>query len=386
MKIFDRYILRSFVKNYLLSSVVLIGLYIAIDMVFNFDELARAATASDGSDGSAVLFALRLVTGIVDFYFFQIFAVFVQLSGVIPVVAATFTLVRLMRFNELTAMLAAGVPLLRLAAPVFLGGVVLSALLIVDQELIIPNITHKLERDHDDLGRSAASSFFIGAMEDGSGNLLSAARYTPPQLDEDGEPLPATLERMDIIEFSAERRARAHIQAHHATYDSQRRLWLLVGGKRQTGLQPGDPVTTSVVNVWQTDIGPQEIGLYRKAKYADLLSIRQINALLEHPRNYGMIPLLRVKHWRMVQPLANIVLLLLAIPCVLTREPTAIRLAAAKTVLMTGACLISFFIAHQLAGKPPTDELANVWPALVLWTPLFVFGPLAVFMLDRIRS
>ena len=41
---------------------------------------------------------------------------------------------RLSRFNELTALLAAGIPLLRIAAPVILVAVVLNGLLLVDQE------------------------------------------------------------------------------------------------------------------------------------------------------------------------------------------------------------------------------------------------------------
>src|SRR4030095_11161506 len=41
MKILDRYVLISFVKNYLISLMVLLGLYVVLDMVFNFDELAE---------------------------------------------------------------------------------------------------------------------------------------------------------------------------------------------------------------------------------------------------------------------------------------------------------------------------------------------------------
>src|SRR6185369_17054505 len=39
--ILDRYVLISFIKNYLISLMVLLGLYVVLDMVFNFDELAE---------------------------------------------------------------------------------------------------------------------------------------------------------------------------------------------------------------------------------------------------------------------------------------------------------------------------------------------------------
>src|SRR5882757_8135800 len=41
MKILDRYVLVAFIKNYLISLMVLLGLYIVLDMTFNFDELAE---------------------------------------------------------------------------------------------------------------------------------------------------------------------------------------------------------------------------------------------------------------------------------------------------------------------------------------------------------
>ena len=39
MKILDRYVLTTFIKNYLISFMVLIGLYVVLHMMFNFDEL-----------------------------------------------------------------------------------------------------------------------------------------------------------------------------------------------------------------------------------------------------------------------------------------------------------------------------------------------------------
>src|SRR5438270_9780138 len=106
MKILDRYVLTLFLKNYLISLAVLIGLYVVMDMVFNFDHLVSVQNqpGTTGIEG-----AFNVLRDIVDYYFYQSFAIFVQLSGIIPVVAAAFTLMRLSRFSELTAFLAAGV-------------------------------------------------------------------------------------------------------------------------------------------------------------------------------------------------------------------------------------------------------------------------------------
>ena len=53
MKILDRYVLSTFLKNYLISLRVLIGLYVVLDMVFNFDELAEVQSKTAGAGGVA---------------------------------------------------------------------------------------------------------------------------------------------------------------------------------------------------------------------------------------------------------------------------------------------------------------------------------------------
>src|SRR4051794_8745894 len=154
MKILDRYVLWSFIKNFLISLMVLIGLYVVLDMVFNFDELAEVQQKTTSAGGVASVLALMRNIG--DYYFFQSFRIFVHLSGIFPVVAAAFTLIRLSRFNELTASMAAGVPLLRTAMPIIIAAMILNVLLVVDQELLVPQMIPKLTRKHDEINQTSA--------------------------------------------------------------------------------------------------------------------------------------------------------------------------------------------------------------------------------------
>src|SRR5882762_2362796 len=123
MKILDRYVAASFVKNYILSFMILVGLYVTLDMLFNFDDLMAIQTKS-GYSGAETIWPLLRTLG--DYYFYQIFLFFVQLSGIIPIVAAAFTLMRMSRQNELSAILSAGVPLLRVAWPIIVVAIVLN--------------------------------------------------------------------------------------------------------------------------------------------------------------------------------------------------------------------------------------------------------------------
>jgi hypothetical protein len=104
------------------------------------------------------------------------------------------------------------------------------------------------------------------------------------------------------------------------------------------------------------------------------------------PKSYGTNNLLRVKHWRFTQPLMNVILLLLAIPAVLTREPGHLKTAATRCLLLTGLGMGSVFLANQIATNPPSLALAAQWPAIMAWLPIFLFGPVSVFLLDRVKT
>src|SRR5262249_26241443 len=161
------------------------------------------------------------------------FLIFVHLSGIIPVVAAAFTLIRLSRFNELSAILAAGVPLLRLAAPIIIASVVLQGLLAVDQELIIPNIINQLTAKHDEIAQqTAGKAFSMPAMQDERRALLSVWRFTPSIK---GVP---TMQVVDIVERDEELRPIAHIIADRAEWDAEQQHWKLINGWRDDSIVP----------------------------------------------------------------------------------------------------------------------------------------------------
>jgi lipopolysaccharide export system permease protein len=391
MKIIDRYVILSFVRNYLISFMVLVGMYVVLDMVFNFNNLVKFE-ATNTTGFQTVIGALY---DIVDYYFYQCFLIFVQLSGIIPVVAAAFTLMRLSRFNELTALLAAGVPLLRVAAPVILVAVVLNGLLLLDQELIIPEMIPKLIREHGEVHSGPRNYFYIEAMQDSGDGLVYAARYYPNPPDR--QPY---MRDLDVIERELRKQRItnrsflvpvSHLQADGADWNPKTQQWDLIHGRRVTGIMDDHVGPEEPVAVYKSSITPEEIGLYRSGNFVELLPTNRINQLLDRPNLYGKTDLLRVKHWRITQPLMNVILLLLAIPCVLTREPGTLKTAAMKTLVLTGLAMGAVFLFHQFAGHLPVSLAnsangANTWSMLMAWMPIFIFGPMSVFLLDRTKT
>lgn len=378
MKILDRYVLFTFLKNYLLSFLILVGLYIVLDMLFNFDDLMSVQT-KEGLTGAASVWGLLKTIG--DYYFYQIFLIFVQMSGIIPIVAAAFTLMRMSRQNELSAILSAGVPLFRVAWPIIFASVILNGLLLVDQEVVVPFMIPKLARSHQEAGQEMGNGFQIQSMQDENRNLLLAAKYFP-------DPKAPYMREVTIIERDEEYTPTAQITAERAEWQARRAQWKLINGRRVTGMEPGGvpKITDPYDKPYKGNITPEEISLYRSNEYVNLLSTERINQLLSRSGVYGINQLLRVKHTRFTQPLMNIIMLLLGIPCVLTRAPGQLKAAAMKTLIYSGLCMTVVFLTSMLAATPPTDSIKWEWPAIMAWVPIILFGPVAVWLLDRIET
>lgn len=394
MRILDRYVIVSFVKNYVISFMVLVGMYVVLDMVFNFNSMVQFQ-----SQNGAVLSMFDTLADMGDYYFYQCFLFFVHLSGIIPVVAAAFTLTRLSRFNELTAMLAAGVPLLRIAMPIVMAALLLNALLLVDQEYLIPNMIPKLVREHGEIHQTGVTNFTINFMQDSHDGLLHVARYHPRGVAGSNNNLP-TMERIDVLErvpvthevdgvSVTDLQPVAHISADWAFWNARSQTWDLQNGTRVQGLTVGETRSPELkCDSYRSDITPEEINLYRSGNYVDLLGTSRINELLARPKSYGMINLLRTKHGRFTQPVMNVILLLLCIPCVLTREPGKLKAGATKCLFFMGMGLGSMFLSQQLAGAthPPFGMGLDQWTALMAWLPIFLFGPTSVYLLEKIKT
>src|SRR6185437_12111380 len=213
--------------------------------------------------------------------------------------------------------------------------------------------------------------------------LFRSARYHPQS-----EESPAWMEQVDVIEFDQQFMPKSHITADKGQWDAGKQEWRLTNGKLVTGLRFEDHQTREVpIAAYKSSITPDEISLYRSGEYVELLPLSRIKMLLDRPKSYGTADLQRVKHGRFTQSILNVVLLLLAVPCVMSREPGRIKQGILLCAVLCGACMASIFLCYQLAGTPPAGpQWADRWPAIMAWVPILIFGPIAVFLLDRVKT
>lgn len=382
MRIIDRYVIRSFVWNYLITLFVLIGLYIVLDMVFNFDELVEVK--GEQVPVGAIASIMHVAHNVFDYYFYQTFLIFTNLSPVIPGVAAAFTLIRLSRSNELVAILAAGVPLLRVVTPIIVVAVILSSLVIVNQELVIPRMIDKLTRKHDQVGSNfRIKAEPINGIRDAQTNaFFRAARYTPATPS-----APPTIEYLDVLDRTADGQVVGHLSADRAVWDGESRRWILTNGRYVSGLAPGSMAEAPrAVTELRSTVTPEVIALYRSMDVAELLSTARINEMLASPQAFGTHELVKVKHVRWAGIFLNWTMLLLTIPGVLSREPRIDLGMAVKSGILIALVMGLVFITQNLATSPPNPQWLDQWAALMAFLPVFIFAPIAVYLLTRVKS
>jgi len=363
MKLLDRYIIRSFVVNYVTALAVLISLFVVVDLLVNLDEFAESGEAPG-----------TVLGHIASYYGYNLFLYFAWLAGAITLVAAAFTLGRMVRDNELTAVLAAGTSLYRVAAPVVVVGVLMNVLWLVDQEFVIPRIAHKLAREQDDVeGRRTYGVWFA---PDRDGALLSAARFHPKTKQ---------MRRVIIMQRDAQGLASRFIVADSARWNPEAQAWDLGRGtifERPTGgasgpLASGGQLDKQPISRYHSDLRPEDLVLRQAGQWIDFLSVGQMVALERRGARNPRIA--QAKHGRFTQPLINMLLLLLGIPFFLTREPRPVLTSGAICVGVGGLFFVFSFISQNLI-------YSSSLPALSAWLPIIVFGPLVVVLLDSIRT
>ncbi|MHC4141686.1 MAG: LptF/LptG family permease, partial [Planctomycetota bacterium] len=190
---------------------------------------------------------------------------------------------------------------------------------LANQELVLPRLAPLLIRSHHDIGQQGAEAFDVRFTSDGRGNLLQAPSFDPTT---DTLKMPTFLDRDD-----AGRTVR-RITADQATWDKSAQAWILVGGRAITP-QSSAAGTTAVlrgqpVDRYATDLGPDVLKMRRYREYATMLSISQIGQMLQSPGVVDEDALVRFALARFSTVLINMVVLVMALPFFLLRQPASL--------------------------------------------------------------
>lgn len=366
MKILDRYVAKKFLIGYIISLMVLVGMRVVIDVFVNLDEFTEN---------------VGIVSNIINYYGANCTLYFRDFAGMITVVAAVFSLGRMTRNNELIAVTASGVSLKRVIAPIIFLAAILTGLLIVDQEFVIPKLADRLVRSHDTV--SAEQSYDFWFMEDNKGSLVCTKRYNEQTATMFS---PTIIIREQISETQWQ--VTGQLKADRAVYDSQAKRWQLQNGRLlkivRDAEKLADDIPPEPIDFYQSDLVPKDIPIRRQEGHKALLSFAQLGELAKKGiRVSDRAELYFQKHSRITDPIINMVMLMVALPILVCREPKAMKSAIMISFGTTLACFITAFICKTVATEV---FFGRVRPELWAWMPVFIFLPIAFLELDSMKT
>jgi len=363
MKILDKYIAKNFLISYVIAFCVLIGLRILIDLFISIDEFAEHAD----------LGTLAVVKIILSFYALHSTLYFRDFAGMIIVVAAVFSLGRMVRCNELIAVMASGVSLKRVIAPILILAILLTGLLVIDQEFIIPPLSNELVRSQDVI--PGQESYYVRFIRDAKGSLIWSPRFDVKTATLHN---PAILTRSKIPE-SPLWTVTGWISAENATFKDGK--WVLTNG---LFTENGPKAIPTPRDFYDSDITPEDIPVRHKSEYKTLLSSRQLTALAaQKAKIKDLAQLYSQKHFRITDPIINFAMLMVCLPVLVCRDPKAMKSAIAISFATTATCFIVTFICRLMATEAVFGEVV---PQLWAWLPVFIFLPVAFIELDAMKT
>jgi lipopolysaccharide export LptBFGC system permease protein LptF len=282
--------------------------------------------------------------------------------------------------------MASGVSLKRVIGPIVFLALLLTGVLVIDQELIIPPLADKLVRSHDDI--PGQESYDVKFISDGNGSLICSQRfdvetstlYNPTIL------LRRPTSRAGVWELTG------RIDADKAVDTNETGQWDLHSRDPNTGewLSYGLLYESSFRRIYQpipsytSDITAKDIPIRRKSEHKTLLSLRQLTTLAAQGTTIrDQAQLDSQKHFRITDPLINLVMLMVSLPILVCRDPKSMKSAVMISFAVTGACFITTFVCKILATEVVFDQ---VMPALWAWLPVFIFLPVAFIELDSMRT
>jgi lipopolysaccharide export LptBFGC system permease protein LptF len=367
----DRYIAGRVLLNFVLLFAALYLFAATVDIILNLDEFMKLAEADVGKDaiwirrlGVAMLYAA-------NYHLPQLFQFYAWLYGLVLVGAAAFTLAQMSRYRELVAVMAIGMSLRRVAMPFLAVGLALGGLQILNQEIMLPRLAPLLLRTHQHAKQGSVDAFPVKFTDDANGTLLQAASFDPGT---------ETLTRPTLIERDATGRTTRRWWAATATWNAQAEGWDLVEGRTVEITPDGRGSTASKpATLVTTDLSPMRLTMRRYGQVASMLSLSQINKMLQWPDARESEALRRSAVSRFAIVALNLLILAIGLPFFLDRLPGSLFTRAVRCAAIV---LPLYFTAAGMMLVP----LGFVGPLVGVLLPVLLLIPVAMMRVGLIRT
>ena len=374
MNILDRYTTRLFLKIYLITMICMIGLWLVVDLLKNFDKLTPPDTQN-----------IRMVTVLGQYYGARLLVLFNNLSPVVVLIAVISTISLMRSRNEIVALQSSGVSPLRTTKPLIIASILIALLAAGNREFGIPLFQSNLSRSAQNWRGTEKES--IGATFDHKTDILIGGQYAMLENKTIIRPRFHLHRRLGAFPRVIESKSAVHLEA---TSDHPQGYLLKdvikpidVSSMQSVQLAGADVIITPAEQTQQTWLAKTDLFVVSSLPFEVLVmentqfhfsSINQLrNRLKNESLDYSAN--LRVQlHARFVEPILDVTLLLLGLPLILSRKPKKLVISVALGLLIVGLFFGVIVTCHALGATS-----SSISPSLAAWLPLIILSPIAYF-------
>lgn len=362
MKIIDRYIIREFILPFFYCLVVFISLYIIIDLFSRLEDVMK----------------LHVEIGVLlQYYLAFLPIIFVRTAPVAVLLSTLYVLGDLAKYNEITALKASGLNMWRLALPFFYLGLMISIVVLVVNDRIVPqanllSTTVKEEQLDKEEKENPANRIVENIALYGTHNRLIHVRQFLVQEN--------LLKDITILEQDKKERVTAKLQAKEGKWVDNER-WVFydctIYNFNRMGKAINKPSIFRKMNI-TLDEKPKDF--LRRESSSEYMSFHKLKIYIGRISGSGakiVQKLLVDLHHKISFPFVSLVIAFLGIGF-------ALSAVGRGKVASIGLCImITFFYYSVEAMSIALGQRGTLPPFLSAWFANLLFGTVAVMLMRR---
>jgi len=377
MKLIDKYLLREYLVPLVYCLCGFMMLYIVSGLFDKMGDFIKAGVSFRATLGFFGKFMFAYADqGNISFL--------VTILPVSLLCGALYSLSKLTRQNELTALCASGVSLSRLMVPFVGVGVVCSLISVCIQEFAAPGISRDVDTFIKSLGQEGIQTNALSNCK-----FYNSSTMTRWQVERFDPRDPANLSGVEIKKERSNTFYALRISADSAEWRDGR--WWFNGMKVQEflpdglpkgpprGLSNAPPETISGLAETPDDLFFAFDGVSAE-RYSSSVAVLRWLARSRQQHTKEMVRQCVDAHTRLAMPWACVIATLLAIPAGVRGG----RQGVAAGIVLAVVMFIGFYLTKETAVFFGKKEI--IWPWLSAWFANIVFFLLGTFMILRIKS
>lgn len=358
MNLLDRYVGRIVVGAFGAGQLFFLFLVIVMDLLNSATKYVDNLT-NHGIDGFGI------VVWLAQYYATMLPVLFTTITPFVTVIACMFAVARLQGANEVVPMLFVGRSTQRVLRPMLLCGACAGLGMAACWQWVVPRV-----------GASIIEAEAQLTTQPKQKNLVHESGESPRQqlYVREFDPAERTLSGVRMLNTGVVESDCSLVVADSAQWDEQQRDWRLAGGfdRRRSGREP-------LAWLGRPDLPPEE--LLKRGREAIDPDLQSYSELLETMELRPNRPDLRLAwHRHITYPLANLILLLLALPLAVHFERGSRIERLLLAIALCGGYMLVDLTCQNLG------QLGLLHPVVAAWTPTIVFGSLGIVSFGGTRT